>query len=89
VSSAAFYGSTRPSTFADFSPYLSPWADAARIRREGIAVMYATDSPWFNVATKYVEAAPVARRSEVTLARRWLGLESRPKTFVIAIVPPQ
>jgi 4-amino-4-deoxy-L-arabinose transferase-like glycosyltransferase len=89
VSTAAFYGTARPSTFADFSPYLSPWADDARIAREGIAVMVATDSPWFAVATKYIAAAPVARRTEVTLTRRWLGFESAAKTFVIAIVPPR
>ena len=45
VSSAAFYGTDRPSTYADFSTYLSPWADDARIAREGVAVMVATDSP--------------------------------------------
>ena len=89
VSSAAFYGADKPSTLADFSSYLSPWADEARIAREGIAVMFATDSPWFNIATKYVEAAPVTRRTEVTLTRRWLGFESAAKTFVIAIVPPK
>ena len=47
VSTAAFYGTDQPSTFADFSSYLSPWADDARIAREGMAVMVATDSPWF------------------------------------------
>ena len=45
VSSAAFYGTDQPSTFADFSRYLSPWADDARIAREGLAVMVAVDSP--------------------------------------------
>jgi 4-amino-4-deoxy-L-arabinose transferase-like glycosyltransferase len=89
VSSAAFYGADKPSTFADFSPYLSSWADDARIARDGLAVMIATDSPWFRIATKYIEAAPVVRRTEVTLARRWLGFESAAKTFVIAIVPPR
>ena len=59
------------------------------IAREGMAVMFAADSPWFNIATKYLGAAPVTRRTEVTLARRWLGFESAAKTFVIAIVPPR
>ncbi len=37
VSTAAFYGQDRPSTFAHFSKYLSPWADDARLapRRDG------------------------------------------------------
>ena len=45
VSSAAFYGTDRPSTYADFSHYLSPWADDARIAREGVAVMVAAGQP--------------------------------------------
>jgi 4-amino-4-deoxy-L-arabinose transferase-like glycosyltransferase len=89
VSSAAFYGSDRPSTFADFSPYLSPWADEARVAREGAAVMIATTSPWMHVASAYLAKVPVARRTEVTLTRRWLWFESAPKTFIIAIVPPR
>lgn len=89
VSSAAFYGTDRPSTYADFSRYLAPWADDARVTREGIAVMVAVGSPYFDAAAKYIAAAPVTRRTEVTLARRWLGFASAPRTFVIAIVPPK
>ena len=51
--------------------------------------MAAVESPYFDAATKYIAAAPVARRTEVTLARRWLGFDSAPRTFVIAIVPPK
>jgi 4-amino-4-deoxy-L-arabinose transferase-like glycosyltransferase len=88
VSSAAFYGSDRPSTYADFSRYLSPWVDDARIAREGMAIMVAPDSPYFLMAEQYMATAPVTRRTEVTLVRRWLGFESPPRKFVIAIVPP-
>ena len=89
VSSAAFYGTDRPSTYADFSPYLSSWVDDARIAREGLAVIVATESVYFDMANKYIAAAPVARRTEVTLERRWLGFTSAPRKFVIAIVPPK
>ena len=89
VSSAAFYGSDKPSTFADFSPYLSPWVDDARIAREGMVVMVATDNPWFDFTLKHIDALPAARRSEVTLARHWLWFEGAPKRFVIATVPPR
>ena len=44
VSAAAFYGKDRPSTYAHFSNYLSPWVDDARIGRDGIAIM-CTDVP--------------------------------------------
>ena len=89
VSSAAFYGTDRPSTYADFSKYLSPWADDARIAREGVAVMVAPDSPYLHMTEQYLATVPVARRTEVTLVRRWLGFESAPRKFIIAIVPPR
>jgi 4-amino-4-deoxy-L-arabinose transferase-like glycosyltransferase len=89
VSSAAFYGADRPSTFADFSPYLSPWADAKRIARDGMAVMVSFNSPWFPMAVRYIAGASVARQAEVTLTRRWLGFESAPRRFIIAIIPPK
>jgi 4-amino-4-deoxy-L-arabinose transferase-like glycosyltransferase len=89
VSSAAFYGADRPSTYADFSRYLSSWVDDARIAREGIAVMVAPDSPYLAMTERYLATVPVARRTEVTLTRRWLGFESPPRRFLIAIVPPK
>ena len=89
ASAAAFYGTDRPSTFADFSPYLSPWADPARVAREGMVVMVATDSPWFDYTMKHIDAAQPARRAEVTLARHWLGFDGPEKRFVIAVVAPK
>lgn len=89
VSSAAFYGKDRPSTYAHFSKYLSRWVDDARLRREGMAIL-CVDVP---LCLQFMEqvAAPFGggRRSEVTLQRHWLGFASEPKRFVIMIVPPQ
>jgi len=89
VSAASFYGADQPSTFADFSHYLSPWVDDARIAREGMVIMTATSSPWFDFTEKHLAAFPDARRTEVTLTRHWLGFESAPRRFVIAVVPPR
>jgi 4-amino-4-deoxy-L-arabinose transferase-like glycosyltransferase len=89
VSTAAFYGTDQPSTFADFSPYLSPWADPARIARDGMVIIVATDNPWFDFTMKQIDSAHAERRTEVTVARRWLGFESAPKRFVIAVVAPK
>jgi hypothetical protein len=90
VSTAAFYGKDRPSTYAHFSNYLSPWVDEARIGREGIAIMcFDTDlcrQYMSEVAARYGGAK---HQAEVTLARRWLGFEGPPAKFVIAIVPPR
>jgi len=90
VSTAAFYGKDRPSTYAHFSNYLSPWVDDARIARDGMAIM--CDDTWLcrhytdEVAARYGGAK---HQAEVTLARRWLGLEGPPAKFIIAIVPPR
>jgi len=90
VSSAAFYGSDKPSTFANFSSYLSPWADDARRKREGMAIVYdADESFWAQPMEQFTAHVPGIRRTEVTLRRRWLGFTNEPLRFVIAIVPPQ
>jgi len=88
VSTAAFYGTDKPSTFADFSSYLSPWATDARIAREGLAVMVAVDSPWFDFTMKQI-ARLGAKPTEVSLTRRWLWFDNAPRRFVIAVVPPR
>ena len=90
VSSAAFYGADKPSTLAEFSPYLSPWADSARIVRDGMAIMCEAADPNCLKAVEIFSAiSPGGRRSEVTLTRRWLGFENAPKRFMIATIPPR
>lgn len=88
VSSAAFYGADRPSTFADYSRYLSPWATDERIARGGMAIMCEAGDAWcLKVADAYQTVSPGAR-TEVALTRRWFGFENEPKRFLIATVPP-
>jgi len=90
VSSASFYGADKPSTLAEFSPYLSPWADDARIARDGMAIMCEAGDPNCLKAIEIFSAiSPGGRRTEVTLTRRWLGFESAPKRFTIATIPPR
>ena len=90
VSSAAFYGKDQPSTYAHFSNYLSPWVNDARIARDGMAIM--CNDTWLcrhftnEVAARYGGAS---HQAEVILVRRWLGFESAPARFIIAIVPPR
>ena len=90
VSTASFYGRDRPSTFAHFSKYLSPWANDERLRRDGMAIM-CDDTPLCRQYTDDVAAryGGASRRAEVTLARDWLGFQSAPARFIIAIVPPR
>jgi hypothetical protein len=89
IVTTAAYVPDRPLTFADFSDYLSPWVDDARIVREGIVIVCPADMPWCLKNLDSLAAGNAnTRRSEVTLRRSWLWLHSPPARFLIAIVPP-
>ncbi len=89
VSSAAFYMADRPSTYADFSHYLSPWVNDARIAHEGIAILCpAQDTACLDGMNALTAAGPSGRRY-VTLQRHWLGFTGAAARFVIAAVPPR
>ncbi|HLL27711.1 MAG TPA: glycosyltransferase family 39 protein [Xanthobacteraceae bacterium] len=86
---AAFYLRDRPSTLNIYLPSRTPWADEARIKREGIAVFCPSDVPGcMEKLEAFARAAPASRRSEFTLTDRYLGIsgESVAYTF-IAIAP--
>ena len=89
ANTTAFYIGDRPSTYADFSSYLSPWVDARRIVRQGIAIACPVDDPECLVdLDKIVSQGLPGRRTEVELRRHWLGLAGAPRRFVLAVVPP-
>jgi dolichyl-phosphate-mannose-protein mannosyltransferase len=89
VSSIVFKLKDRPSTFADFSRYLSPWADARALLRKGLAVICPSrDTSCVKSMDALANSRPQARRVEVELIPRWLGLTGAPDRFVIAIMPP-
>ena len=86
----SLYGADKPSTLAEYSPYLSPWADDARIARDGMAIMCEAGDPTCLKAVEIFSAiSPGGRRAEVTLTRGWLGFESAPRRFTIATIPPR
>ncbi len=90
ANSAAFYMADRPSSFADFSNYLSPWATPARIDRQGLAIVCDTDDGWCaDRMTEFLAANPGGRRAEITLTPHWLGFAGEPRRFVIATIPPR
>ena len=89
TSSMAFGMKDKPSTFADFSPYLSPWADTPSIVRKGMAIICPDrDAHCLHGMDTISRVRPVARRVEVELTPRWLGMSGQPTRFVIAILPP-
>jgi 4-amino-4-deoxy-L-arabinose transferase-like glycosyltransferase len=90
ASAAAFYIADRPSTYADFSLYLSPWVDDARLAREGVAIICtADDDVCLDGMYRLLLHGPAGRWQEVTLTRHWLGFASEPRNFMIATVPPR
>jgi hypothetical protein len=91
ASSTAFYIPDKPSTYADFSLYLSPWINDARLRRDGVAIVCPSDDPDCLKSMSELQALGPAggRRAIVTLRRHWLGFTGEPRDFVIATVPPR
>ncbi len=90
ATAAGFYLPGKPVIFADFSNYLSPWANEPLIERHGLAIICAQEDTWcLDKMNQYLAANPAGRRDEVTLARHWLGLAGPAKRFVIAALPPQ
>jgi 4-amino-4-deoxy-L-arabinose transferase-like glycosyltransferase len=89
VSTAAFYGEDRPSTYPQFSRYLAPWVNDERVARDGMAIMC---SDWA-LCLQYMDAIAAqyggGRRAEVTLARRWLWFSGPPARFFVTLIPPR
>jgi hypothetical protein len=85
----SFYGTDRPSTYANFQKYLSPWADEARIARDGMAIV-CWDDP---LCLQYMENVAAqfggGRRTEATVQRHWLGFAGEARRFILTIVPPR
>ncbi len=87
ISTAAAYAPEKPSTFAEFDPYLSPWVDQARIDREGMAI--ACPSDFLLCLDNIKEYAPDRPRQDFIITRKWLGFESPSERFTIVILPPK
>jgi hypothetical protein len=83
-----FYFSARPSAYEIVSPEVTPWADEARIQRDGI-LFYCPEAEALCMNAFVARAAKSAgRRSEVTISRRFLGLAGAPVRYAIMAVPP-
>lgn len=87
ISTAAAYAPEKPSTFAEFDTYLSPWVDQARIDREGMAIVCPFD--FLHCLDGIKRYAPDAPRKDFIITRKWLGFESPAERFTIVILPPK
>lgn len=83
----AFY-IDRSSSVDILKPERTPWADEARIKRDGIAIICG-DQACIDTATAYARVAPESRRIEVTVARRYLGLGDVPTDYTLILIAPE
>src|SRR5262249_19727822 len=74
LNGSAFYFPDRPSTFEVVTPALTPWADEARIARQGI-LLYCpvAENRCMDALNRRAAAAPRGRRVEVDISRTFLG----------------
>ncbi len=85
-----FYFSERPSTLDIIDPSVTPWADASRIARDGVAMVCPLDVLYCVRGMDAVAArGPVGKRTEVELSRSYLGSADTPVRYLIVTVPPQ
>src|SRR6266699_3089558 len=86
----AFYLSDRPSTLDVLDPRRTPWANEARIARQGIALVCAVEeTDCMNAVAALASGLSRGKRSEVELARNYLGVAGKPERYWIITVPPQ
>jgi 4-amino-4-deoxy-L-arabinose transferase-like glycosyltransferase len=90
LNGSAFYFPDRPSTFDIVNPAMTPWADEARIARQGI-VLYCpvTENRCMDGLNRRASMAPQGRRVEVDISRTFLGIPGPVTRYVIMAIPPQ
>jgi hypothetical protein len=87
---AAFYLSDRPSTVNIITRGRSPWVDDARIKREGIALVCAAeDQICLDKVETFARAAPECKRTNITIARSYLGMKGKPESYTLTMIAPE
>jgi len=84
-----FYFPDRPSTYEIIGPQVTPWTDAARIARDGIALYCpADDNDCVKAMNALVGRGRIGARREVEISRRFAGTSDKPVRYVIVTLPP-
>ncbi len=90
MNGSVFYFPDRPSTLDIMNPRLTPWADDARVAREGV-LLYCpvAEKGCMDAMNKRAAAAPGSRRTEVDISRTFLGIAGPATHYAIVAIPPQ
>ena len=71
-------------------PERTPWADNARIKREGVAIFCRVKHrgcmDWLEAIAS---AVPESRRIEVTVVARYLGMQGEPTDYALVLIAPE
>jgi 4-amino-4-deoxy-L-arabinose transferase-like glycosyltransferase len=85
-----FYLPDRPSMLDVLDPRRTPWADEARIARQGLALVCAVeDADCMHAVDALASRLPGEKRVEAEVARNYLGVAGKPERYSIITVPPQ
>ena len=84
-----FYFADRPSTYEIVSPAVTPWADEARISRDGI-LLYCpvAETLCMNALAARTAGGRQGKSVEVEISRRFLGVAGAPMRYAIVAIPP-
>jgi len=88
MNGSVFYFEDRPSTFDIQNPQLTPWADAARIARDGALLYCPLAETTCMAAMNRIAAVHDNRRTEVELSRSFLGMPGRVTRYAIVAILP-
>jgi 4-amino-4-deoxy-L-arabinose transferase-like glycosyltransferase len=89
MNGSVFYLPDRPSTLDLLTPAATPWADDARIAREGILLFCpVVETRCMDAMNRRAAAATASRRTEVDISRTFLGIAGPVTRYaIVAIVP--
>jgi 4-amino-4-deoxy-L-arabinose transferase-like glycosyltransferase len=90
MNGSVFYFPDRPSTLDLLTPAVTPWADDARIAREGVLLFCpVAETRCMDAMNVRAAAAPAVRRTEVDISRTFLGIAGLVTRYAIVAIPPQ
>jgi hypothetical protein len=90
MNGSVFYFPDRPSTLDLLTPAVTPWADDARIARDGVLLFCpVAETRCMDAMNRRAAAAPAVRRTEVDISRTFLGIAGPVTRYAIVAILPE